>query len=111
MTTAAKGFITEGFPAPGLRRTKRLITGHGEDGKGHFLVTDTGDHHRVMGEQQAVAMIPYSTKENPVELTGDVDVNFARECEVCLGRKRESRDLPCFSDSPVSTSNQAQWYD
>ncbi|KAL8702746.1 MAG: hypothetical protein Q9201_004085 [Fulgogasparrea decipioides] len=81
MADAAKGFITDGFPALGLRKTQRLITGHGEDGKGHFLVTDNGDHHRVMGEQQAVAVIPYSTKENPVELNGDVDVSFARENE------------------------------
>ena len=82
MATAAIDFVTDGFPAPGLRKTQRLITGHGADGKGHFLVTDNGDHHRVMGEKQAVAVIPYSTKENPVELNGDVDVKFARENEV-----------------------------
>ena len=82
MATAAVGFITEGFPAPGLRKTQRLITGHGEDGKGHFLATDAGDHHRVMGEGQAVAVIPYSTKENPVDLNGNVDVEFAMENEV-----------------------------
>lgn len=35
-----------------------------------------------MGEGQAVAVIPYSTKENPVDLNGDVDVSFARENEV-----------------------------
>ena len=82
MATAAVGFITEGFPAPGLRRTQRLITGNGEDGKGHFLATDAGDHHRVMGEGQAVAVIPYSTKGNPVDLNGNADVNFAMENEV-----------------------------
>lgn len=82
MATAAIGFITEGFPAPGLRKTQRLITGYGEDGKGHFLATDTGDHHRIMGEGQAVAVIPYSTKGNPVDLNGNVDVSFARENEV-----------------------------
>ena len=84
MATAAIDFVTDGFPAPGLRKTQRLITGHGSDGKGHFLVTDSGDHHRVMGEKQAVAVIPYSTNENPVDLNGDVDVKFARENEVCL---------------------------
>ena len=90
MTDAAKDFITDGFPAPGLRKTHRLITGHGADGRGHFRVIDNGDHHRVMGEQQAVAVIPYSTKENPVELN-DVDVAFSRENEVCidLGRLLE----------------------
>lgn len=88
MADAAKGFITDGFPAPGLRKTQRLITGNGSDGKGHFLVTDHGDHHRVMGEQQAVAVIPYSTHENPVDLNDDVDVAFARENEVCARRNR-----------------------
>ncbi|KAL8838832.1 MAG: hypothetical protein Q9170_001987 [Blastenia crenularia] len=85
MTDAAKGFITDGFPAPGLRKAQRLITGHGADGKGRFLVTDNNDHHRVMGEQQAVAVIPYSTNENPVELNEDVHVAFARENEVFSG--------------------------
>ena len=82
MATAAHDFITSGYPAPGLRKTQRLITGHGDDGKGHFIVTDAGDHHRVMGEKQAVAVIPYSTKETPVELNGDVDVEYARDNEV-----------------------------
>ena len=91
MTDAAKGFITDGFSAPGLRKTHRLITGHGADGKGRFLATDNGDYHRVMGEQQVVAVIPYSTKENPVELNEEVEVAFARENEVC-------RDLGWFID-------------
>ena len=82
MATAAIDFITDGYPAPGLRKCQRLITGHGEDGKGHFLVTDAGDHHRVMGEKQAVAVIPYSTKETPVELNDDADMKFARNNEV-----------------------------
>ena len=84
MATAAVGFVTDGFPAPGLRKTQRLITGHGADGKGHFLVTDAGDHHRVMGEEQAVAVIPYSTKGDPVDLNGDADVKFAMENEVSV---------------------------
>ena len=90
MTTAAVGFITDGFPAQGLRKTQRLITGHGEDGKGHFLATDAGDHHRVMGEGQAVAVIPYSTKENPVDLNGNVDISFAKENEVGVNSARDS---------------------
>ncbi|OQE10141.1 hypothetical protein PENFLA_c090G05285 [Penicillium flavigenum] len=81
-TTAAINFITEGFPAPGLRPTQRLITGNKEeDGKGHFLVTDNGDHHRVMGENQAVANIIYSTNENPVDLNDDKDIKYAQENE------------------------------
>jgi hypothetical protein len=84
MTTPpqALNFITSGFPAPGLPKTQRLITGHESDGKGHFLITDSGSHHRVMGEAQAVANIIYSTASNPVDLNGDVDVEFARENEV-----------------------------
>ena len=96
MATAAVDFITDGFPAPGLRKTQRLITGHGADGKGHFLVTDSGDHHRVMGEKQAVAVIPYSTHDNPVELNGDEDIEFARENEVI----NEPRRAPFFVSSP-----------
>ena len=90
MTTAAVGFITDGFPAPGLRKTQRLITGHGEDGKGHFLATDAGDHHRIMGEGQAVAVIPYSTTENPVDLNDNVDISAAQENEVGVNSTREN---------------------
>ena len=97
MATAAVGFITDGFPAPGLRKTQRLITGHGEDGKGHFLATDAGDHHRVMGEAQAVAVIPYSTKENPVDLNGNVDISFAKENEVRVN----SAPLYSHSSKPI----------
>lgn len=86
--TQAINFIDEGFPAPGLPKTQRLITGHGPDGKGHFLVTDSGDHHRVMGEKQAVANIIYSTKENPVDLNDDVDIEYAKKNEVSNRSKR-----------------------
>jgi hypothetical protein len=83
-TTAAIDFITDGFPAPGLRPIQRLITGHKEDGKGYFLVTDTGDHHRVMGQNQAVANILYSTAENPVDLNEEKDIKYAHDNEVFL---------------------------
>ena len=74
--------ITNGFPAPGLRETQRLVTSHDARGKGYFLTTDHGDHHRVMGEKQAVANILYSTRENPVDLNGDQDIEFAKRNEV-----------------------------
>ncbi|KAJ9243853.1 hypothetical protein DTO169E5_2195 [Paecilomyces variotii] len=80
-TTAGIDFITDGFPAPGLRPIQRHITGYNKDGKGHFLVTDTGDHHRVMGQNQAVANILYSTFENPVDLNDERDIKYARENE------------------------------
>ncbi|KAI1821194.1 hypothetical protein F4861DRAFT_484329 [Xylaria intraflava] len=77
---AGKGYASS-FPAPGLRQMVRHITGHNEKGESIFLSTDHGDHHRVMGEQQAVANILYSTQETPVELNGDVDVEKARAQE------------------------------
>ncbi|KAI9789485.1 MAG: hypothetical protein M1816_006027 [Peltula sp. TS41687] len=77
----AAGYVTDGFPGPGLRKTQRLITAHNAEGKGYFETTDAGDHHRVMGEQQAVANILYSTRDNPVELNGEVDIKFAKENE------------------------------
>lgn len=78
----AAGSITNGFPAPGLTRIQRHITGHDDQGKSVFLSTDEGEHHRVMGEKQAVANIIYSTQETPVELNEDVDIEKAKELEV-----------------------------
>ncbi|KAI1855541.1 hypothetical protein JX266_000406 [Neoarthrinium moseri] len=75
----AHGYIGQGFPAPGLRRTVRHITGHDADGKATFLTTDCGDHHLIMGEQQALANILYSTHETPVNINDDVDVIHAKE--------------------------------
>ncbi|KAI1743797.1 NAD(P)-binding protein [Xylaria scruposa] len=75
----AHGYISQGFPAPGLRRTVRHITGHNEEGKATFLSTDCGDHHLIMGEQQALANILYSTHETPVEINGNVDIKHAKE--------------------------------
>ena len=60
----------------------RLVTSHDARGKGYFLTTYHGDHHRVMGEKQAVANILYSTRENPVDLNGDQDIEFAKRNEV-----------------------------
>jgi hypothetical protein len=72
------GYIAQGFPAPGLRRTVRHITGHNAEGKEVFISTDCGDHHTIMGEEQAVANIMYSTQETPVEINGDVDIKAAK---------------------------------
>lgn len=70
------------FPAPGLRQIFRHITGHNDEGKSVFLSSDHGDHHRVMGEQQAVANILYSTRETPVELNDNADIEKAKSEEV-----------------------------
>ncbi|GAP88454.1 putative cupin domain-containing protein [Rosellinia necatrix] len=74
------GYVSK-FPAPGLRRTVRFITGHNAEGKGVFLSTDDGDHHRIIGNEQAIANIVYSTNETPAELNGDVDLKYAKENE------------------------------
>jgi len=78
------GYVVGGYPAPGLRKAVRHITGHNNEGKSVFLGTDLGDHHRIMGDSQAIANIMYSTKETPVELNGDHDITYAAENEVCL---------------------------
>ena len=78
------GYVVGGYPAPGLRKAVRHITGHNTEGKSVFLGTDLGDHHRIMGDSQAIANIMYSTKETPVELNGDHDITYAAENEVCL---------------------------
>lgn len=70
------------FPAPGLRRTVRHITGHNEKGQSIFLATDSGDHHREMGNQQAVANILYSTQEHPANLNDGNDIKKAKDAEV-----------------------------
>jgi hypothetical protein len=75
------GYV-DSFPAPGLRQIFRHITGHNDEGKSIFLSSDHGSHHRVMGEQQAVANILYSTQETPVELNGNVDIEKAAAEEV-----------------------------
>ncbi|PYI20859.1 NAD(P)-binding protein [Aspergillus violaceofuscus CBS 115571] len=68
-------------PLTGLSRVVRHITGHDAQGQSVFLATDNGDHHRVLGEQQAIGNIIYSTNQSPVELNDDVDIKYARENE------------------------------
>lgn len=75
------GPITQ-FPADGLRASKRLITSHNSEGKGVFITEDHGDHHKIMVRGKGVANIIYSTKGNPVDMTDDADVKFAKENEV-----------------------------
>jgi hypothetical protein len=77
------GYVTTDFPVAGLSRVVRHITGHDGEGRSVFLSTDCGDHHRVMGEEQAIANIIYSTDRTPIELNGDVDIKYAKENEVC----------------------------
>ena len=97
---AGAGYVTTEFPVPGLSRAMRHITGHDAEGKSIFLQTDCGDHHRILGEKQAIGNIVYSTNSNPVEINGDVDIKYAKENEVPLplnssekSRKRKKKKL------------------
>jgi hypothetical protein len=76
-----KGALTK-FPADGLRSCRRFITGHNAEGKGVFIVDDTGDHHRLLVDGEAAANIIYSTNESPVDMNDDKDVKYARDNEV-----------------------------
>lgn len=84
MATGGIDFVTDGFPDPGLRKTQRFITGHDSNGRSCFVTSDHVDHHRVMLEKQAASDVLDSSKKNPVELTGEVDIKFAKENEVRL---------------------------
>ncbi|KAI1142781.1 hypothetical protein F5Y05DRAFT_366146 [Hypoxylon sp. FL0543] len=81
MAKPNEAMITNGFPIAGLPRTMRHITGYNESGKGVFLSTDCGDHHRTLADNQAIANILYSTIETPVELNGNVDIDNAAKRE------------------------------
>ena len=76
------GSVTTEWPVAGLTRVERHITTHNDEGKSVFLSSDCGDHHRVIGEKQAIGNIIYSTNATPVELNGDVDIKHAKENEV-----------------------------
>ncbi|KAL4968649.1 uncharacterized protein BDV14DRAFT_196949 [Aspergillus stella-maris] len=64
-------YIHDGFPAADLRKTVRHITGYNEKGESVFLSTDSGAHHRLMGNRQAVANI---LGEERIMRTGDVSI-------------------------------------
>ena len=85
MAEDSKGYYTESFPAPGLRQIFRHITGHNPQGESVFLHSDHGDHYRLMVERQAVANILYSTRETPVDLNENVDIQKTKSEEVCSG--------------------------
>ncbi|KAK3936139.1 hypothetical protein QBC46DRAFT_420233 [Diplogelasinospora grovesii] len=73
--------ILTGFPAPGLRASRRFISSHDKDGKDIFVVDDNGDHHRVLAGGKGVGNIIYSTAETPVDMNDDKDLKYARDHE------------------------------
>lgn len=66
-----------------LPRVVRHVTGRNAEGKSVFLSTDDDDHHqRELANKSAIATIICSTIPHPVELNGDVDIEYAHENEV-----------------------------
>lgn len=86
-----------GFPAPSLRNPSRYLTGHDSKGNSVFvqvrgdgivsakktkltyLQTDHGYHGAPMLGGAAAQSIFYSSDSNPIELTGDVDLEFIKK--------------------------------
>ena len=60
----------------------RHTTGRNAEGKSVFLSTDNENHHRELVNKSAIATINYSTYQHPIELNGDVDIEYAHENEV-----------------------------
>lgn len=96
---STSGPCTE-FPAPGLRNPQRILTGHDKEGKSVFVLvrlrhaskdnikltclqTDHGYHGAPMLGGAAAQTIMYSSDSNPIELTGDVDLEFLKK-QVCV---------------------------
>ncbi|ROV98482.1 hypothetical protein VPNG_08537 [Cytospora leucostoma] len=102
---AAPNSLLTGFPAEGLRASRRFITSHNKDGKGVFVVDDVGDHHRVLAGGQGVGNIIYSTAETPVDLNNDKDLIYAKEHEPPIHIENGSVvrlvDFAPGADSPI----------
>ena len=82
MYNPAEGYVRTVHSVRGLPRVVCHITGHNAEGKSVFLSTDGGDHHHELVSQSAIANIIYSTNQHPVELNGDVGINYTHENEV-----------------------------
>lgn len=82
-TTNETSYFNGSFTAPGLPVFKRTITGHHEDGLGHFLVSDSGDHRisrKAAGfPYEAAQAVMYGTFEMPVNINGVDDLDAVRE--------------------------------
>ena len=89
------------FPADDLRASQRFITSHNGRGEGIFVATDNGDHHRVMVNGKGVANIIYSTKENPVSVASEADIEYARKNEVSHNQELATLPIPKF-DNPTA---------
>lgn len=66
-----------------LPRVVRHVTGLTSEGKSVFLsAADDDHHHRELVNKSAIATTDYSTYRHPIELSGDVDIEYAHENEV-----------------------------
>lgn len=76
-------YFNGSLTAPGLPVFRRTITGHQEDGLGHFLVSDSGDHRIARKAEgfnyEAAQAVMYGTFEMPVNINGVGDLNAIRE--------------------------------
>ncbi|RWA08728.1 hypothetical protein EKO27_g6369 [Xylaria grammica] len=86
----AEGYVRTPHPVQGLPRVVRHITGHDAEGKSVFLSTDIGDHHRELANKSGIANIIYSTCEHPIELTGDIDIQYEKKHEPGISVKNGS---------------------
>ena len=98
-----------------LPRVVRHATGRNAEGKSVFLSTDDDDHHhRELVDKSAIATIIYSTYQHPVELSGDVNIEYAHENEVrssqLLIHSTEDRTKAKYSPKfPWRTDPLAAW--
>ena len=85
-----------------LPRVVGHATGRNAEGKSVFLSTDDNDHHhRELVNKSAIATINYSTDRHPVELDGDVDIEYAHEIEV------SKRLNPCSTEQEKTKSKRS----
>lgn len=82
-TTDETSFFNGSLTAPGLPVFRRTVTGHHEDGLGHFLVSDFGDHRIVRKAAgfpyEAAQAVMYGTFEMPVNINGVDDLDAIHE--------------------------------
>ncbi|CAN8106527.1 unnamed protein product [Discula destructiva] len=75
----AEDHVQSPQPAHRLTSVVRHITTTNAQGDSVFLPTDIGDHRLELFNQSAVANILYCTKQVPVDLDDEVDVDYVRK--------------------------------
>lgn len=115
MHNLGEGDIRTAHTVQVLHRVVGHVTGRNAEGKSVFLSTDDDDHHhRELMNKSVIATIIYSTYQHPVELNGDVDIEYAHENEVRTSQllmhstdnKTKAKHSP---KSPWRTDRLAAW--